>query len=151
MKAIQKLERMLKNLKPGEYIEMPKSDELIEILASKSDPTGRNANEPGAKLDANKNRMGLVLGDFSAALNEVSKVGTIGANKYSAHGWLSVPDGVERYTDAMLRHYFKEATGELLDPELTELGNTPVHHAACVAWNALARLQLILNAEKSNE
>lgn len=126
------------NLKPGEY--MPIQD---------IDPTGKSAQDSGAKLDAGKNRMGLVLGDFAEALAMVSKIGTVGANKYSDHGWVNVPNGVERYTDAMLRHYFEEASGKMLDSELTEMANEDILHAGCVAWNALARLNLII--KKNNE
>lgn len=103
-----------------------------------ADPHGKAQNEPGAKLDHGKARLGLVLGGFSPALEEVGKIGTFGANKYSPNGWLSVPNGVERYTDAMLRHWLKECKGEALDPE------TELLHAAHLAWNALARLTLIL-------
>lgn len=131
-----KLLYKLKQLKPGEFQEMP----------NQKDPHGKKANEAGAKLDANKNRMGLVLSDFAPAIAQVCKVGTLGANKYSPHGWITVPDGIERYTDAMLRHYFSEAMGKVLDPELTEMNNgDEIYHASCVAWNALARLTLILN------
>lgn len=105
---------------------------------SETDPHGRAPNEAGAKLDAGKNRLGLVLFGFSRALQAVGEVGTYGANKYTDNGWMEVPDGERRYTDALLRHLLKEATGEVLDPD------TEVHHAAHVAWNALARLDLIL-------
>ena len=53
---------------------------------NESDPTGRQPNDAGAKLDAGKNRLGLVLGGFSSALQEVGKVGTYGAKKYSDNG-----------------------------------------------------------------
>lgn len=101
-----------------------------------TDPHGRDQHTPGAKLDLGKPRAGLVLGDFSQALTEVIKVGTFGADKYTDHGWLDVPDGEERYTDAMLRHYLYEESGEVLDPDSGLL------HAAHAAWNALARLEL---------
>ena len=98
---------------------------------------------PGAKLDAGKVRVGLVLGGFAKALLEVSKVGTKGAAKYSDNGWMQVPDGINRYTDALGRHLLKDAAGEKLDPEWD------LPHAAHAAWNALARLELILrNGEK---
>lgn len=102
------------------------------------DPNGKQANEPGSKLDAGKNRLGLVLGGFALALEEVGRVGTFGANKYTSNGWQTVPNGVERYTDAMYRHLMKEAQGELIDPD------SKTFHAAQAAWNALARLDLIL-------
>jgi hypothetical protein len=106
------------------------------------DPTGISAHDAGAKLDAGKNRMGLVLGGFAQALQAVSEVGTLGANKYSDNGWMSVTDGQNRYTDAMMRHLFKELAGEVIDPDLG------VQHAAQVAWNALARLELLLRGDK---
>lgn len=98
--------------------------------------------EPGAKLDSGKPDLDLVLGAFSGALQEVGKVGTFGAKKYTNNGWLVVPDGIRRYSSAMLRHYFQESEGNYLDEE------TSLPHAAAVAWNAMARLQLILNEEQ---
>lgn len=100
------------------------------------DPTGKDPHAPGAKLDAGKNRLGLVLGDFARALEQVGRVGTYGAQKYSAHGWIDVPDGVERYTDAMYRHLLKNASGEVMDLD------TGLSHLAHAAWNALAVLDL---------
>ena len=97
---------------------------------------------PGVKLDNNKNRLGLVLLGFSRALQEVGKVGTFGAKKYTDNGWMSVEDGEIRYTDAMLRHLFQEANGEVYDEE------SGMYHAAQVAWNALARLDLMLRKGK---
>lgn len=98
----------------------------------------------GVKYDAGKPRYGLVLGGFSRALERVVQVGTFGANKYSDDGWLSVPQGHARYTDAMLRHHFAEAGGEELD------GESGMLHAAHRAWNALAvlELKLIENGEE---
>lgn len=102
------------------------------------DPTGRDAHDPGAKLDAGKPRCGLVLGAFARALTEVSKVGTYGAAKYSDAGWLQVPDGKERYEDAMLRHYLAKRKGEVYD------GDSGLRHDSHLAWNALAILELTL-------
>lgn len=111
----------------------------VETFAPvEADPNGKGANEAGAKLDAGKNRLGLVLCGFARALQEVGAVGTYGANKYTDNGWMEVPDGERRYTDAMLRHLMREATGEERDPD------TGLHHAAHAAWNALARLDLAL-------
>lgn len=98
------------------------------------------ATEPGVKHDSDKIRVGLMMGDFSSALFAVSAVSTFGAKKYTAHGWLTVPDGFDRYTDAMMRHLLMEQN-EPLDHESQLL------HAAHVAWNALARLELILNGK----
>lgn len=103
------------------------------------DSTGRSAHEPGAKLDAGKQRPALVLGNFARALSAVADVGTYGAKKYTPNGWRTVPNGVERYSDAMMRHWLQEQQGELCDPE------TKLLHAAHLAWNALARLELMLS------
>jgi hypothetical protein len=107
------------------------------------DPLGKDAHEPGAKLDAGKNRTGLVLGGFARALLEVSKVGTYGAKKYTDNGWMDVPNGVERYTDAMLRHLLSEEAGELVDQD------TKLAHSAHLAWNSLARLDLMLRESEA--
>jgi len=107
--------------------------ELVE-----HDPNGIPANTAGAKLDPGENCLGLVLGCFSRALHEVGQGGTFGANKYTDNGWVEVPDGKRRYTDAMLRHILKEAAGEEVDVDSGLL------HAAHAAWNALARLDLML-------
>ena len=112
----------------------PKTPEKVGT----TDHNGIDQHAPGAKLDNVKPRHGLVLGAFSNALTEVAKVGTFGANKYSDNGWLSVPNGLARYTDAMLRHHFAEAGGEELDDD------SGLRHAAHRAWNALAVLELVL-------
>lgn len=112
---------------------------MVEPVGTvETDPTGRAAHEAGAKFDEGKNRLGLVFEGFSRALQAVGDVGTYGANKYTANGWIDVPDGVNRYTDAMYRHLMKEASGEQRD------GDTEFLHAAHAAWNALARLDLML-------
>lgn len=118
---------------------------VVETFGSlEEDPNGKRPNEAGAKLDAGKNRLGLVLCGFARALQEVGKVGTYGANKYTDNGWMEVPDGERRYTDAMLRHLMREAAGENLDPD------TQLKHSAHTAWNALARLDLALRKTENN-
>lgn len=92
----------------------------------------------GLKYDQGKPRLGLVFNGFSKALTEVGKVGTFGAEKYTPNGWVSVPNAQERYTDAMYRHLMSEQSGELWDKE------SNLFHAAHAAWNALARLELLL-------
>lgn len=113
----------------------PKTKEL--------DPNGLSPHAPGAKLDAGKVRPSLVLGGFARALLAVSRIGTGGAAKYTDNGWMEVPNGLERYDDAKLRHWLYEKTGVECDPDTNEL------HAAHEAWNALARLDLILRAKEA--
>lgn len=105
---------------------------------AESDPNGLDPHAPGAKLDAGKNRLGLVLGGFARALEEVGKVGTYGAEKYSPNGWKKVEDGSERYEDAMMRHWFaRYATSE-------REHTTGLLHQAQVVWNALAVLENLI-------
>lgn len=104
-----------------------------------SDPTGRTAKDPGAKLDSGK-IMGGLLADFSLALTAVAEVGTYGANKYTRCGWESVPNGIQRYGDAKWRHLLKGAT-QPIDPE------SGLSHLAHECWNNLAVLELVLRKE----
>lgn len=104
-------------------------------MSEEKDPNGIDQHSPGAKLDDGKPLAGL-LGDFSLALMAVVDVGTYGAKKYSRGGWQSVPEGQQRYTDAMWRHMLAENRGELDESGLL--------HMAHAAWNALARLELKL-------
>lgn len=107
-----------------------------------ADPLGKEPHEAGAKLDAGKPRPALVLGGFARALLEVAKVGTYGAVKYTDNGWVEVPNGESRYDDAMLRHWLAEKAGLMTDAD------TELLHAAHSAWNALARLDLLLRKKE---
>ena len=111
-------------------------------FAGQTTPDGLDQKDMGAKLDGNKVDASL-LGMFGLALEAVAEVGTYGAKKYARGGWEHVGDGVNRYTAAMLRHYFKEHY-ESHDAE-------GLFHAAAVAWNSLARLELILREAKAKE
>ena len=95
----------------------------------------------GVKYDTNKVRPALCVVQLAHAITAVSQVLTYGANKYSEENWALVPNGTRRYTDAMLRHLLREATGEYLDPE------SKLPHAAHLAANALIRLELLLREE----
>ena len=106
-------------------------------IAAEIDPRGLKSGDPGAKLDAGKVRPSLILNAMPLAILAVSEVGTYGANKYSENGWKDVDNGIARYTDAMDRHRIKEGL-EVFDED------SNLRHAAQVAWNALARLELML-------
>lgn len=121
---------------------MSKSDSKENTEA---DPNGVPANAPGSKLDAGKPRPALVLGEFSRALSAVVDIGTFGASKYTPKGWVSVPDGQERYADAAWRHQLKVWKGEKFD---NGKGGTGGLHKAQVIWNLLAELELELRAEE---
>ncbi len=109
--------------------------------SAEADPSGVDPHTPGAKLDAGKVEFGLIMNGMPRALRQVARVATYGANKYTRDGWLSVPDGPRRYTDALHRHLNAEACGALHDPD------TQLEHAAHAAWNALARLELLLRGQ----
>lgn len=103
---------------------------------------GRNSEvtKAGVKLDAGKSPLTMgVLNYFPCALLAVADVSAYGAKKYdleySDKNWMRVPNGHERYSDALGRHLVKEA----IDPLDDESG---LHHDAMAAWNALARLEL---------
>ena len=103
--------------------------------------------DEGIKHDQGKPKVGMVLQYFPLATLEVAKCGTYGTKKYGNgkfwdHNWEKVENGVERYSDAMLRHFLSEAT-EGTDKD------TDLLHACHVAWNALARLELMLKKEKN--
>lgn len=112
---------------------------------SEKDPDGLQPGTPGAKLDAGKAPiMQGVLQYFPRALEQVALVSQFGSIKYSWGGYRFVKDGINRYSNAMGRHLLKEITEGPIDIESLEEGVT-ICHAAQVAWNALARLELMLS------
>lgn len=111
------------------------------LSSMEKDPYGIDQHAPGAKLDAGKARLSLVLLAMSRALSAVGEVGTYGAAKYTDNGWLEVPNGQERYMDALFRHLLQHATGELHDRD------TGLTHLAHACWNMLAVLELSLRGK----
>lgn len=83
------------------------------------------------------------LAYFPRAIAAISAVSSFGATKYAWAGWRYVPNGLDRYSDALVRHLAAEGEGQVLDPDSGLL------HAAHAAWNALARLELILMKEQA--
>ena len=74
------------------------------------------------------------LQQFPLAIEAVARVSEFGAEKYTWGGWETVPEGVERYGEALARHLLQEG----YDAESNMV------HAAHAAWNAMARLELML-------
>jgi len=128
--------------RPGEISIVPAYDN------KEVDPSGIHQHESGAKTDGGKPDTSLLL-MFGKALSEVALVGTGGKVKYTRGGWQDVEDGENRYTAAMLRHLFKEHYEEK-DTDLREYIDADIYHSAQVAWNALARLELMMR-RKTNE
>lgn len=123
------------------------------IISLERDPTGLSAKTPGAKLDAGKSpvRRGL-LEYFPRACLAVANVSAAGAAKYSWNGWETVFGGIDRYGDAEVRHICKAAIEGEVDSDWKAQGiEVEILHAAEEAWNAMARLELLLRErEKQN-
>lgn len=112
-------------------------------LKPESDPHGLAAHTPGAKMDAGKEPVTQgVLQYFPRALKAVSMVSLAGAKKYAWKGWEKVPDGINRYDNALGRHLLAEAIEGPVDKD------TQCLHKAQVAWNALASLELYLREQE---
>lgn len=98
-------------------------------------------NEHGHKADAGKVDPSYVMEYFPRALLAVSRVSEFGAKKYVRDGWRTVPNGFERYTSALDRHRLNESIEGRYD-----ITDSKLLHAAQVAWNALARLEILIQA-----
>jgi len=105
-------------------------------------------NKHGVKDDAGKPMVAdtvVAIADLlefcPRALAAMGAVADAGGKKYVPGGWLTVPNAFKRYTNAMMRHFLKEARGQKLDEE-------GLLHAAQVAVNAVYRLELFLRNEE---
>ena len=76
----------------------------------------------GRKFDGAKPKWGLLPWPEA---EQIVKVLTIGAEKYSAGNWMTVPDARARYFDAMIRHICSWHRGEKIDKD------TGQSHLAC--------------------
>ena len=103
-------------------------------------PQSRGA---GLKYDGGKPRPSLLFNGMPRALSHVIDVLTFGAQKYEAHSWQEVENGIERYNDAKLRHMLSLAKGEEVDAE------SGIEHLAHEACNILFVLELALRAKEA--
>ena len=92
---------------------------------------GYGAAERPVQVDRCTTVMSL-LQVFGPGIDGVIDIGTRGAAKYTDSGWMRVPNGIERYRDALARHTLALFNGEVTDPQW---GTPHAHH---MAWNALA-------------
>lgn len=111
-----------------------RAQRLEDERPTEIDPNGKSAHEPGAKLDHGKVAAGLVH-DFSLAMLAIAAIGDFGMRKYTRGGWQSVPNGEERYFDAMWRHLLKSRHEEL-DPD------SGLPHLDHALWNLSAVVEL---------
>lgn len=100
-------------------------------------------NIPGRKYDQEKSPVfEACLSYFPRAILAVGMISKYGADKYevpySDENWRKVENGVGRYGNGLGRHILWEKIEGLYDLESNLL------HAAHAAWNALARLELML-------
>lgn len=109
-----------------------------------SDPHGKDAHSPGAKLDSGKSKTGLMISGFANAIASVAEVTTYGAAKYTPNGWVTVPDGIDRYTDALYRHL-------LLSVHQEKDQESNLDHLAHACWNLLAIYELTLRRAYEND
>lgn len=79
----------------------------------------------GKKYDYGKVRMDLIPLDV---VENIGKVLTYGAQKYSDNSWQNLPDFWKRYKAALLRHLTAIDKGELIDPES---GLPHIDHVLC--------------------
>jgi hypothetical protein len=107
-----------------------------------ADPSGKKSHEPGAKLDFGKSPVFQGLFDyFPRACKAVADVSAGGARKYAWKGWESVPDGINRYNNALGRHIVNLGIEGEYDVD-------GFLHRAQIAWNAMAALELWLKEQE---
>lgn len=98
----------------------------------------------GIKYDGGKSPIYRgAISYFPRAISAVAAVSAFGASKYAWKGWENVSDGFNRYSDALARHLAYEGEGEVVD------NDSGLLHASHAAWNALARLELLIK-EREN-
>ena len=96
----------------------------------------------GMKYDSGKLQLNLITEPMITGLGEVL---TFGSNKYEPNSWQHVPDAIERYKAALLRHYTAWIGGEDLDVE------SKLHHMKHVLCNAAFLVHLIEENGRSSE
>jgi hypothetical protein len=77
-----------------------------------------------------------VICNFPLALERIAHHSAHNRNAREWQDWQQVPGGFARYSNALSRHLLEETT---VFAGLPEIG-----HATAVAWNALARLEILL-------
>lgn len=113
------------------------------IRALEAQRSAADLHRSGIKDDGGKPEVGTLMLFCSRALIAMAKVADHGSRKYVPGGWLSVPNGIKRYTDAMQRHFLAEGHEEFDEEGLL--------HAAQVAVNAVYRLELMLREKASSD
>lgn len=102
-----------------------------------------DATKEGRKIG--KVRMDLVMQDMPRAIEALARVMTwaLDSKVYKESDWLHVPDAIAKYSGGMHRHDNKEKRGQEFDEE------SGLEHAIHTAWNAMARVELILRKKEA--
>lgn len=105
-------------------------------------PSVADASKEGRKIG--KVRMDLVMQDMPRAIEALARVMTwaLDSKGYKESDWLHVPDAINKYSGGMHRHDNKEKRGQEFDDE------SGLEHAIHTAWNAMARVELILRKKE---
>ena len=120
----------------------PQAQEIKNLHLAEA-PKVFDASKEGRKNG--KIRMELVFEGMPNALQALGKCMTwaIEEKGYEELDFLTVPNGPQKYRGAMYRHDQKEILGEEFDDE------SGLIHATHTAWNAMARLELLLREGKA--
>ena len=93
----------------------------------------------GKKYDNGKPMVGTLVRIFASALLGIGACITFGQKKYpKSDNWKLVPNGIDRYTDSLMRHLTKFHSGEEFDTE------TGLPHLFHCGWNMLAIIEFYL-------
>jgi phytoene dehydrogenase-like protein len=92
--------------------------------------------------------------EFPEAIREVAKHAehTVHDPGHVIYGWKVVQNGFRRYTEALSRHLFDTPVEAIkVDDHDLEQGEVEdlINSATTVAWNAMARLELLLQLRPS--
>jgi len=123
----------------GEFYEVTQESVPIEVYEQ---------DEPqlGDKFDSEKPMLSILTRGCPRALMAVGQALTYGAEKYGESpdklNFLEVPNGFNRYSDAMIRHHLQES--------LEDLDESGLEHITLTAVNALFRLELYLRAKEND-
>ena len=129
-----------KTYAPKDSPNLPDLHELTkaQLLGFKALEPNENPDRGGGmKYDRGKPMASILFDDFPVAMAGAINVATFGAQKYARNSWKTVPNAIERYSDAMFRHWLAMKLGEYLDKES---GLPHIYH---FLWGALAIAQLM--------
>lgn len=93
----------------------------------------------GKKYDSGKSMIGTAFRIFANSLLGIGMCIEFGTHKYpKSDNWKLVDNGINRYTDSLLRHLAKHFSGQERDPE------TGLPHLFHAGWNMLAIIEFYL-------